>query len=413
MSNRIPGQAIEGRARGASGQSANPWGPELFESLYDLVYSVGYRGEELERGLNELQARYGAIVFGELIYLLSHLRFESDEAEEHWRNVLSHRERMSKNLSTSVDIRVALISYFLEVNRQLENPKIIEMKLFEETRASAYRDELTGLYNYRLFREYLEQETQRSERDGSPLSIVMIDIDNFKAYNDHNGHELGNETLATVSRLLGENLRKADIAARYGGEEFALILPSTAKTAAHALAERIRESVEGHAFAGEERLPGGRLTISMGIATCPADATTSSELTRHADRAMYVAKASGKNQVQLYGQSRRSFDRVDAALPGTYRLLETVSHELTTVNLSQAGILFDTDHRPLMDSLVEIRLALPQGEVTASGHVVHVERIEGTRHQAAVHLTDAGDADREILSEYLAGLGHADPLVTS
>ncbi|MEE9293327.1 MAG: GGDEF domain-containing protein, partial [Acidobacteriota bacterium] len=235
------------------------WNPELAERLYNLLYVDNTGPRNLDAALRRLEQQHGDAVYAELIHLLSHLRFAPKDARGHWETILEHRDQMGRRLGKEVDLRVALLSYFVEVNRQLHNPKIIELKLFEQAQASIYRDELTGLYNFRYFREYLVREIQRGERHMPPLSLVMVDIDNFKQYNDRNGHEAGNEALATIAGLLKEAIRKTDVSARYGGEEFVLVLPSTPKTDAHQVAERARENIESRPFPHEESQPDGRL----------------------------------------------------------------------------------------------------------------------------------------------------------
>jgi diguanylate cyclase (GGDEF)-like protein len=151
-------------------------------------------------------------------------------------------------VSRPVDVRVALVSYFLDVVPKLRNPKVIELHLLEQTQASTYRDELTGLCNFRLFKEHLDREIYRGGRFGTALSLLMIDVDEFKTYNDHNGHEAGNEALATIASLIAKGLRKVDVAARFGGEDFTLILPSTGESDALKVAERARLAIENEVF---------------------------------------------------------------------------------------------------------------------------------------------------------------------
>ena len=207
------------KSRSAGGKPVSQdvaWTPELVETLYELLYGADLRGQALDSELQKLEHKYDGAVYAELIYLLSHLRFDPDEAKRCWQQIVEHRDSMQKRLGTSVDLRVALVRYFLEVNRKLKNPKVIELKLFEQTQASVYRDDLTGLWNFRYFREYLAREIDRGERYSPVLSLIMVDIDDFKHYNDRNGHEVGNQALATIARLLAESLRKIDVAARYG-----------------------------------------------------------------------------------------------------------------------------------------------------------------------------------------------------
>jgi len=379
------------------------WAPETLEGLHSLLYGIDLGSPNLEAGLQRLTVRHGDAVYSELIYLLCHLRFDNFQARSHWEQLLAHRASMQERLGTKLDLRVALVSYFVEVCHKLENPKIIEMQLFERTRASAYRDELTGLYNYRMLREHLEREVKGSERIGTPLSVVMVDVDNFKRHNDRHGHEAGNLALIEMAGLLTKSLRQADIAARYGGEEFVLILPATPKTDAYRVAERTRLAVEAHHFVHKEGDPGARLTISMGLATFPADGVNASELIRSADRALYSAKSNGKNHVTLFGRSQRSFERVETSIEGTYRMLADESNALSTVNVSEAGLMFMTEQDIPVGTVIQVELSLPDpyGQVKASGHVVHVEADKPGSQRTAVKITSTNRDDRDRLMRYL------------
>jgi len=161
-------------------------------------------------------------------------------------------------------------------------------------------DGLTGLYNHRYFQQRLEEEIQRADRMKLPLSLIIIDIDYFKQYNDNHGHPAGDKVLQQISRILRKNIRGVDIAARYGGEEFAAILVDTTPEEAVDVAERIRQMVEEFPFAGREEQPAGRLTISMGVASYPANAHKKDDLIKMADDALYKAKYISKNKVVLY-----------------------------------------------------------------------------------------------------------------
>ncbi|MCZ6695151.1 MAG: diguanylate cyclase [Acidobacteria bacterium] len=386
---------------------ASPWNPELTETLYDLLYGgkTGPRG--LDAALRRLEQQHGNHVYVELIHLLSHLRFTPQDASGHWKAILEHRDRMGRSLGKEVDLRVALLSYFVEVNRHLHNPKIIELKLFEQTQASIYRDELTGLYNFRYFREYLVREIQRGERHVPPLSLVMVDIDNFKLYNDRNGHEAGNEALATIAGLLNESIRKTDVAARYGGEEFVLVLPSTPKTHAHDVAERAREKIESRPFPHEECQPNGHLTVSLGLATYPADARSADDLVRCADAALYGAKERGKNRVFLFGENRRSYRRISAALNGRYCVVAAEYYPLKTVNLGEGGILFVVEQKLPVGSLIDISLDLPGSNrsIVTSGRVIRVEENRDGVFEAAIRIIEIGARDQTRLVSYLRKQG--------
>ncbi len=163
------------------------------------------------------------------------------------------------------------------------------------------KDGLTDLYNHRFFHQLLETEVARALRYNRAVSLLMIDIDNFKRFNDSHGHPSGDVALKQLSLLLKNASRSCDFVARYGGEEFAIIAPEANPDSARRMAERIRELVAEAVFEGEDAMPGGRLTISLGVATVPTQAGDKCELVERADQALYRAKALGRNRVVVYG----------------------------------------------------------------------------------------------------------------
>jgi len=164
------------------------------------------------------------------------------------------------------------------------------------TRRFASTDGLTEVYNHRIFQERLSQEIARADRYSRSLSVLMIDVDHFKVYNDTYGHPQGDIVLQDLARLLQEISRTSDTVARYGGEEFAIILPETSSMGAQKIAQRLREQVERYPFPNRESMPGGTLTISIGIAT-HASAGRKDALLQAADTALYTAKREGRNRI--------------------------------------------------------------------------------------------------------------------
>jgi diguanylate cyclase (GGDEF)-like protein len=157
-------------------------------------------------------------------------------------------------------------------------------------------DGLTSVNNKRYFKTRLQDEVHKADA-GSPLSLLLLDIDHFKHYNDTNGHLAGDDILRKVGQLLKSATREDDVVARYGGEEFVVVYPGTGKEDAVRLAEGIREAVAFQAFPNGARQPSGALTISGGVATFPEDAQSAVELVRSADQALYDAKAAGRNRI--------------------------------------------------------------------------------------------------------------------
>ena len=177
-------------------------------------------------------------------------------------------------------------------------------RLYRETERLAITDGLTGLYNHRHFYELLQREVELANRYGEHLSLIMLDIDGFKAYNDTYGHLAGDALLRELSQLLAREIRRVDIAARYGGDEFIILLPHTDKEPAVALAGWIRTSVERYQFLGEDGLPRAKVSVSLGVATCPEDAVEPEVLVKAADMALLEAKKSGK-RVCVYREMDR------------------------------------------------------------------------------------------------------------
>jgi diguanylate cyclase (GGDEF)-like protein len=166
-----------------------------------------------------------------------------------------------------------------------------------KTHRRAITDPLTHLYNFGFFRERVEIEVDRAAQTGDVVSLVIFDIDHFKKYNDTNGHEEGNVALCTVSEIVKSTGRRGDIVARYGGEEFVALLYGATRQEAETFGETVRQTVEGTAFTGGPHQPGGRVTISAGVATFPWDAQTDEALIKAADENLYKAKQQGRNRV--------------------------------------------------------------------------------------------------------------------
>ena len=161
----------------------------------------------------------------------------------------------------------------------------------------SFKDEVTGLYNRRFFSIRLEEEVSRYRRFNHPVSVVLLDLDGFKAVNDGLGHAAGDETLRAIAEILLKHSRGINVICRYGGDEFAVLLVETSKAGAWLYADRIRDIVASHRFSH-----GRRLTASFGIASLPEDvAPAPDELIRAADEALYAAKRAGKNRVSLHG----------------------------------------------------------------------------------------------------------------
>jgi diguanylate cyclase (GGDEF)-like protein len=172
-------------------------------------------------------------------------------------------------------------------------------RLKEHFHNLASRDSLTGLFNHRFIQDSLRAEFGRARKDNYPLSVVVLDVDNFKLYNDTHGHLQGDYLLRSLAALLGTCVRDTDIVARWGGEEFVIICPRSTRESARELAERMCVTVAGYPFKGRETQPCGIVSVSAGVAAMTDETPDPFALIRAADSAVYDVKRNGRNGVRV------------------------------------------------------------------------------------------------------------------
>ena len=201
-------------------------------------------------------------------------------------------DSFSRMLSTIEQQAAEINQYAARLDSAYEEIETSNARLKE----FSFKDELTGLYNRRFFSIRLEEEVSRYRRFNHPVSVVLLDLDGFKAVNDELGHGAGDETLRGMAEILLKHSRGINVICRYGGDEFAVLLVETSKAGARLYADRIRYVLPTYRFSH-----GRRITASFGIASLPEDVTPSpDELIRAADEALYAAKRAGKNRVSVH-----------------------------------------------------------------------------------------------------------------
>lgn len=208
------------------------------------------------------------------------------------------------NLRCKIDVRTAdeIQECAREFNRMgeklLERTERLETAT-KELEELSIKDGLTGLFNHRFFYNKMKEEIERARRYHKRVSLLLIDLDDFKHYNDHQGHLQGDDLLRTIGEIIRNNIRVTDFACRYGGEEFAVILPETDRQEAEVAAERIRRAIQEYAFPYEETQPLGDVTVTIGGGSYPDDSEELSDLIKKVDDLLYKAKGEGKNKVYV------------------------------------------------------------------------------------------------------------------
>jgi diguanylate cyclase (GGDEF)-like protein len=332
----------------------------------------------------EKKKEAGYPLYSSILYILTHLSFTEAEGQRHWKRIRAHRARLRTKLGRDLGLRVALLDYFVNLNRELKNPKVIEISIYERTARSAITDGLTGLYNHGYFVLGLRREVQRARRQGLKLSVVMLDLDDFKKLNDTRGHLEGDRVLMKAASLVTESLREIDIAARYGGEEFALILPDTPRTGAFVVADRIRLRIHEHFKRKRGSFP---VTVSGGVATFPEDGTEPDDLVKRADEGLYRSKAEGKNRIAPVRPDRRRHARRPAAETVSVRLEGQRPTSGQAVEVSAGGLLVNLPRSVPVGSSVTLQLR-PRGAPALAllGQIVRVEPAEEGGFTTAVRL---------------------------
>ena len=323
-----------------------------------------------------LARRYGKDFYILAIYYLTRKNLPLDDAAIQWHGLLRHRREMKSFLNRDVGLRVAAADYFVNINRQVTRPLILESELVQQQDQNALTDALTGLYNRRFFNQILKKEMSVSRRHDQTFSLLIADVDHFKEYNDRFGHTAGDKALQGIAQVLRNTARSHDYLIRYGGEEFAVLLPKASRRAASIAAERHRRAVEETYFYGQTEMPGGNLTISVGVANVPEDAFHSSDLVNRADLALYEAKRGGRNRIRLSDPDRRRHPRVDYRAEVDFRYLDAGQGYFRgqTLDISLGGVRMAVDRPVDKGRPLEFLLHAPEehSDIKLEGSAVRV-----------------------------------------
>jgi len=365
------------------------------DELVAVLQEDAHNEERILHRLDQIRTRGGIHAYAALLLILTRLPFEEGEARAHWEAILKHRAALAKALEREVGVRVAALDYFVTVNRQLTGPRIIDLSLQERHEPSSPIDPATGLWNAGRFLGALQKETRRARRYDLGLCVLYVDLDDFREINERHGELVGSVLLREVGILIKNKIRDIDMAARVADEEFGVILPGSERMGAFLVAERIRQDVEKHFLRRDmDGRPIG-MTITIGVAKYPEDATIADRLLERAEQAMHQAKARGGNAVGIYYRERRNFIRFDSA-DGPVRIRiapqgregdpEVPPSTHKACNISRSGLLFESE----LPYAIGVGLTVvcqdqrDGARLTLPARVVRIEEIEGETNRYEV-----------------------------
>ena len=298
--------------------------------LEDLIVAYKLSGKMIDSSLNKLVLNLkiplnesgGIIAVTALNGMVLHIKEETvrDRQDDVIIKLLKPREFVSVPLKSKNKVLGVLFADNIFTQEPINNEDIRILMMFanqaglaiensflyEQTVIQAQSDSLTKLWNHGYFQNILDKEVDNAKRLGWPLSLLLIDMDNFKNYNDSLGHQAGDRILADIANIFKSSSRKLDYVCRYGGEEFAIILTRTEKKEAFEIAERLRNQIYSHAFWKEEVQPLRKLTVSIGLASFPQDAQDKQQLLSLSDQMLYQAKREGRNRTCVYPQQKEN-----------------------------------------------------------------------------------------------------------
>lgn len=324
-----------------------------------------------------------------------------------WEDILRHHYKLNALVGRQVKLLTSMCDYLMSVKKSFKNPTVVELKLFEETNHHSKCDPMTGLFNRNYFTEALSSEISRSKRQQTEFSLIFLDLDNFKKINDQYGHLTGDTVLTRFSRLIKNEKRAEDTAARFGGEEMIILLPGTNKMNALVKADRIRQKIEEQKFEYEGHR--FRVTVSGGIASYPLDAQLGQELIECSDKAMYRAKAGGKNRIELYSQDKRQYMRIDFSGPIK---VQPLGHRTTPLNqfkvqskdLSLTGMLFETNESLELGTRVQLSVPLdnPERPMIIIGTVIRLEKLDSFKYDVGISFVQMDLDDRNDIHNFFS-----------
>lgn len=366
--------------------------------------------EQFIQEINSLIEKDGDCICQAVIKIFADLDLPPDEARNIWFDIVDHRQALYFFLGRDVDLITVISDYLSRTCHYYKNPKIVEFDVYEKVLKDSRHDNLTGLLNRGCFWEILEGHLAQSKRHNSELTILFIDVDDFKFFNDTFGHQAGDKALSGIANIVKQESRSDDAAIRYGGEEFVVIMPNTGEKNALVLAERIREKIEDFIIDVDGKARS--LTISGGIASYPVDAHDGYALLNMADRALYRAKAMGKNNISAFADKKqRCYSRSKLVRPIKIKKVgfdSTVLIHGASKDIGMGGMLFEVPCKLDVGAHIEVSIPIVSKDpLFLIGSVVRVgaKKKGGYDTGMAISFKEMEKAARDEISSFLMS-GH-------
>ncbi len=322
--------------------------------------------------LNKLIEKNGEDTYRAVIQILTDHDLESGEAKKRWIEVITHRKNISYALGRKISLMTAISDYL----DSLKKHKIVEISTYEKAIKESTHDNLTGLFNKGYFKNTLNQHLSLAKRNNTDLSVLFLDIDDFKEVNDTFGHHSGDVILKEVAHMIKQELRTSDIVARFGGDEFVILMPNTYKADAFVLSERLRKTIMQKPIKTKDKSV--QITVSGGVTGFPVDAKKAVNLLNLADSALYRAKGAGKNSISLFIEDKRRFLRIKFNRAIQVKHLgfnHTRTLSGTSKDIAIGGILFENKESLPIGTKIQVSIPVTKDlePLLLIGTVVRVE----------------------------------------
>jgi diguanylate cyclase (GGDEF)-like protein len=358
--------------------------------------------------ITKLATHEGDRVYQTLLQFLTSLDLPSSTAHDYWQQAVSHRDQMTRMLGRKVSLITALGDYLHHHREDEYTPYLIDAKSYQQIVQESVKDRLTGLNNRAYFDQVFEQQLSLAQRYNTDLSLLFLDLDNFKDINDRYGHQAGDFVLQSVAAMIEKEKRDSDIAIRYGGEEFILLMPHTGSINGIILAERIRQSIACTVLNYNNNAIS--ITISGGLASYPTDGDISSDILTVADQGLYQAKGAGKNIISIFKEDKRRYLRVKFYNPVYVKVLEIdaiPTYAGRGKDICIGGILFQNSEPLEIGSRIQIHTQLhKENRLLLIGTVIRVEAFGPDDYDIGVAISFK--EMEKIAREEIAGLLRAE-----